>query len=424
MATRRTPNEHRQSERAAARRSHARQDSNAEMRRLRSDDAAETAKRPFPIGKIIIVAIIAAIVIVAVWLFSTTLSVQVTVNGTPLAIRGAKTVQVAARESGLPLNPGDLISLKGSVLEKGSGKPLTAIVNGEQVDDLDTPLHNGDDIQFSDGGDIVETYDEMIQIIPHGAEVYGIGVFREFQNIGFDGVLSIRTGTISGETISKHVFYPESLIYSKHNPDVGDKKILALTFDDGPNATYTPQVLDVLKENGAKATFFVLGNSIQEIGNEWVVQRAYDEGHQICSHTYDNAIESGENINSLNTAAQIKEIENGRDAITQALGVEASRIVRIPEGEMNSDTLKNLRPYIDVEVGWNIDSGDTLGIEADSIADMILGATPGDVILLHDGGGDRSATVEALRIALPQLKKDGWKFVTVNDLLEYPALTY
>ena len=149
---------------------------------------------------------------------------------------------------------------------------------------------------------------------------------------------------------------------------------------------------------------------------------AAEEGHQICSQTYDNAISAGGDINDLDAADQIDEIEKGRAAITQALETEASRIVRVPGDGMDADTLINLRPYIDVEVGWNVDTGDDLGLEAQSIADALLEATPGDVFLLRDGGGDRSATVEALRIALPQLKKEGWQFATVDDLMKYPAL--
>ena len=373
-------------------------------------------------GKIVLAAVLVAVFIAGVMLFSAAASVQVTVNGTPVAIRGAKTLQVAIKESGLPINPGDLISLQGNVLQKGKGEAVTAVVNGEETDDLDMPLHNGDDIQISDGGDIVEDYDEMIEVLQHNAETRGLGVFREFENYGMDGALSIRTGVLSGETVSKHLFYPIDLVFTKHNPNVGEKKVIALTFNDGPNATYTPQILDVLKENDAHATFFVLGNSIQELGNEWVVQRAAEEGHQICSQTYDNAIGAGGDINNLDAAAQVAEIEDGRAAITEALGTEASRIVRVPGGSMDSATLKNLRPYIEVEVGWNVDSRDDEGIEAQYIADTLLAATPGDVYLLHDGGADRSATVEALRIALPKLRKAGWKFVTIDDLRKYPPL--
>ena len=394
----------------------------SERRRNRQGADVPQPKRRVPVGKIALAAVLVVAAVAGVMLFSSAASLQVTVNGAPVAIRGAKTLQVAIKESGLPINPGDLISLQGNVLQKGKGKPVTAIVNGEEADDLDMPLHNGDEIQITDGGDIVEDYDEMIEVLQHNAETQGLGVFREFENVGMDGALSIRTGTLSGETISKHLFYPIDLVFAKHNPNVGEKKVIALTFNDGPNATYTPEILDVLKENDAHATFFVLGNSIQELGNEWVVQRAAEEGHQICSQTYDNAIGAGEDIDNLDAAAQIAEIEDGRAAITEALGTEASRIVRVPGGTMDAATLKNLRPYIDVEVGWNVDTRDDEGIEAQYIADALLAATPGDVFLLRDGGGDRSATVEALRIALPKLKKDGWRFVTVDDLLKYPPL--
>ena len=83
------------------------------------------------------------------------------------------------------------------------------------------------------------------------------------------------------------------------------------------------------------------------------------------------------------------------------------------------DIVWTLQPYIDAEIGWNVDTEDWRRPGADTIASRIMKAKPGSVILMHDGGGDRSQTVEALKKALPQLKQEGYRFVTISELLQY-----
>ena len=83
--------------------------------------------------------------------------------------------------------------------------------------------------------------------------------------------------------------------------------------------------------------------------------------------------------------------------------------------------MKTLRPYITSEIGWNVDTEDWKRPGADVIASRMLSVKPGQVILCHDGGGNRSQTVEALRQALPQLREQGYSFITIDELLKYPA---
>ena len=117
---------------------------------------------------------------------------------------------------------------------------------------------------------------------------------------------------------------------------------------------------------------------------------------------------------------QVAEIQKGYDAIEAATGTEASRAIRTPGGNFGPDVIRNLRPLITSEIGWNIDTTDWKRPGVDSIVAQIKSAKPGYIILMHDGGGDRSQTVEALRQALPYLKEQGYKFVTIDELLEYP----
>ena len=97
----------------------------------------------------------------------------------------------------------------------------------------------------------------------------------------------------------------------------------------------------------------------------------------------------------------------------------ASTVMRAPGGNFKGDIVWTLQPYIDAEIGWNVDTEDWRRPGADTIASRIMKAKPGSVILMHDGGGDRSQTVEALKKALPQLKQEGYRFVTISELLQY-----
>ena len=152
-----------------------------------------------------------------------------------------------------------------------------------------------------------------------------------------------------------------------------------------------------------------------------MVKRAADEGHQICTHSYDHASGSGRGVDMTRMSAdeQIAEVQKGQDAITQATGKEASKIFRSPGGNYHDEIIWTLQPYVTGEIGWNVDTEDWRRPGAEAIAQRLLSVKPGDVVLMHDGGGDRSQTIEALKIALPQLVEEGYKFVTIDQLIAY-----
>ena len=382
---------------------------------------AQGAARQIPVFRIGLVVVLAILLIFGVRLCSTVTPINVTVNGTEYAIRGDKNIDTAIKDSGLPINAGDLISLTGQVLEKHGGHPFAATVNGEPTTDGAYKLREGDVLTVTDGEDAVEPYDAVEEELPFSAEIRGSGSVHEFTE-GANGVLEKRTGRISGETVEKQTVAPTPLACTRHNLNTGAQKVIAITFDDGPSADYTGKILDILKANDAKATFFTVGTEIQEEGGADLVKRAYDEGHEICTHTYDHALPvGGLSITTMSPEAQIAEIEDGRKAISDATGVETSRIVRLPGGNMDENTVVNIAPYVEYEIGWNVDSADWTLPGVDVIYDAFMSVKPGDIVLCHDGGGDRSQTVEALQKALPELKKKGFTFVTVSEILQYPA---
>ena len=120
----------------------------------------------------------------------------------------------------------------------------------------------------------------------------------------------------------------------------------------------------------------------------------------------------------MSTAERQEEVQKGMDAIKNVTNKDASVYFRAPGGNFNDSVANDLRSMVQGEIGWNIDTEDWRRPGADTIASRIKSAGPGEVILMHDGGGDRSQTVAALREALPYLKSQGYKFVTISELIE------
>lgn len=384
----------------------------------RQNYGSAAASRP-PIFKIVVAVILVVAVVLVVRLCSAVLPINVTVNGTPYELHGAKTVQTAIKTSGLPINPGDLISLNGNVLEKSAGEPFLASVNGIETADPNYGLHDGDVVNITDGNDIVEDYEAEETPIPFGSSIVGVGAVHHFE-AGTEGTLETRTGLVSGETLEKQVVDPVDATCTQYNLNTGADKVIAFTFDDGPSSEYTASVLDILAENDAKATFFVIGENVEEYPN--LVKREYDEGHQVCTHTYDHADPvGGTDIGLMDAAGQIDEVVHGMQTITDVTGVEASLVTRMPGGNLSEDMVMNLYPYLEYEIGWNVDTVDWTLPGAEAIYQEMISVEPGDILLCHDGGGDRSQTVEALRRAVPYLKSKGFTFVTMDEILKYPA---
>lgn len=368
------------------------------------------------IGCVCLAALIGAVV------FFATAPINVTVNGQQVTVGGARTLEDAFVASGVSVKPGNLIAVDGSLLEEGAGNKFTATVNGDDESDAKRPLSESDTVVFANGDDVEEESTFTEEPLRYGATIDGTGAVHVIEGEGADGIKGIKTGSISGLTAESIVQQPTSVVCKRFNIDTGGEKVIALTFDDGPQTTYTSHILDILAANNAKATFFTVGTCITG-DNVGVVQRAQAEGHQVATHTYDHADGSGQGVNLgyMSDEEIVEEVAKGYECIESATGSPASRCIRTPGGNFGENVIVNLHPLIDAEIGWNIDTHDWERPGAASIESKILSAQPGHIILMHDGGGDRSQTVEALRSALPKLAAQGYRFVTVDELLQYAA---
>ncbi|MEF2966606.1 polysaccharide deacetylase family protein [Paenibacillus sp. M1] len=191
------------------------------------------------------------------------------------------------------------------------------------------------------------------------------------------------------------------------------KRQVALTFDDAPDNVFTPQVLDALKAAGVKATFFVIGNRAE--AHPDIMARIVREGHVVGNHSY-----SHPNLPKL-ADPRFREEVTRTDRIIRSYTGSTPTLFRPPYGNTDENQILWLTSLGKRIVGWNVDSLDWKGLDADQVSTNILGhILPGSIILQHAAGGegeDLSGTVAAIPRIVKSLKKDGVEFVTVDTLL-------
>jgi peptidoglycan/xylan/chitin deacetylase (PgdA/CDA1 family) len=189
------------------------------------------------------------------------------------------------------------------------------------------------------------------------------------------------------------------------------QKVVALTFDDGPWEKATPQILEVLKKNRIKATFFWIGKHLLLYPE--VARQVLDDGHVVGNHTWSHL------YTDVEPAIAAREIDNTSALMTKLLGVRTN-LFRPPGGRLKNGLVEYATKRKYLIALWSIDPRDShLPIKAEQIVDTVLKEIqPGGVILLHDGGGDRSATIKALPVLISRLRTKGYKFVTLPELLK------
>lgn len=215
------------------------------------------------------------------------------------------------------------------------------------------------------------------------------------------------TTTPSGTTADTD---PSSLA---NMPPSAEHPVIALTFDDGPSRTLTPQLLDVLKEKGVPATFFLLGVSVAD-ADPALLQRMIDEGHEIGNHSYDH--KSYKN----STEDEIREqLQKTNDLIYEAIGVTPT-IMRPPNGESNDAVLALSNEFGMAVVNWSYQSCPSDWVKENQTIEylsnyVIDNASNGHIVLLHD---IHQATVDSIAPMIDGLRAKGYRFVTVSELLE------
>ncbi|MFC3071396.1 glycosyltransferase [Phenylobacterium soli] len=260
----------------------------------------------------------------------------------------------------------------------------------------------------------------------------GLDILKPGQDVNFDGqgeVLHVSdtphpghralefdpdTGLISGETYDD---LPTSYVIQRYGFHPG---LVALTFDDGPDGRWTPQILDILKKKHAPATFFVIGKNMQRFPD--LVEREVNEGHDVGGHSWTHP-----NIAEIPAAQTTVEL-TATQRLFETITGHSTRLFRPPFfGDAEPSTPREVAPILAAQnqgylsVGLRIDPDDWKKPDPQHIVDTTIArlqdtVRPGQVVLLHDSGGDRSRTVAALPMLIDEIRAHGYRLVTVAEL--------
>ena len=186
---------------------------------------------------------------------------------------------------------------------------------------------------------------------------------------------------------------------------------IALTFDDGPHPRDTPRVLEALAKHGIRATFFLIGHEVERHPN--LVRRLHQSGHQPALHCYRHVPFPLENASTLKG-----QLDRSRKAIAEACGIppETIRDVRPPYGFFTAKTLSLLNAW-----GYRLALWDNMPLHfiqpaQRTIRRIVERTVPGSILVLHDGKGHGAKVAHILQIVLPQLKAEGFEFVTIEQM--------
>ena len=230
------------------------------------------------------------------------------------------------------------------------------------------------------------------------------------RDLAFDA----KTNLITNETM---LTYPSPYVVTRYGGK--DKTKLALTFDDGPDPQFTPKILDILKQYQIPATFFIVGTNGDTQSD--LLQRIVKEGHEIGNHTFTHP-----DVSAITPEQLTLELNATQRLLEGRLGLR-SVLFRPPYGEdVEPETPEQVKPLVMTSdlgyytIGMGIDPKDWHNPGVDSIVNETIRQAQdhdGNIILLHDGGGDRSETIAALPRLIEQLRAQGYQFVTVSDLM-------
>lgn len=221
-----------------------------------------------------------------------------------------------------------------------------------------------------------------------------------------------RDNRMLGEADLERLF-PEVVLRQRK----GNEKLVALTFDDGPDDVYTPAILDILKQKQVRATFFTIGNRMEQYPE--VTRRIIEEGHLIGNHTYTHP-------NTGKPMGEQLRIELERtEAVLAKFNVSPSYLFRPPYGALTVPAALEVANMGYRLALWSIDSLDWRGLSKEEVLNNVLPqVTPGCVVLMHSAGGpgeDLSGTVLALPEIIDYLKQQGYTFVTIDEMFPLPG---
>lgn len=364
---------------------------------------------------IIAAAILCAIAMLGAMLWWLNRPVPITVDGEGIEVRIGSSLDEVAKAVRLDVTPGDYVSVLNEVISEGKGHAYTVTIDGSELspDDAASYRVKGDEtIGFSDGSSITEPYTATTEpIMPYLRMEGGGYVLQYISQWGYAGELEHRTGEETGQKADVVTKEAQDCVITCMDPYLdNDRKLVALTFDDGPSDPYTEQYLEILEAHDVKATFFNLGENAESYPA--IAKRVVEAGHQLCNHTM-----AHNQLTAVDEETVYDEITRSAKALEEAAGVRTTHI-RPPYGDFTERSWLGSGGSITASIRWTGDSQDWALPGSDAIvSNSLINLHSGTIILMHDGGGDRSQDVAALPVLIEELQAQGYEFVTISDLM-------
>ncbi|MCX8033224.1 MAG: polysaccharide deacetylase family protein [Thermoleophilia bacterium] len=321
----------------------------------------------------------------------------VEINNASLAVSGAPRPQELLDLLGVVARPGSALDLTGDVMRLGGGAPPTE-------PPPDVTLHDGASLTVSHGDHQLEGIKRILETLPPETVVEGSGPVVYLAQKGAPGEREVFKGLSSGKQAASFTLRaPTNTVIKKTNAAPPGQKIAALTFDDGPGP-YTGRVLTALASKHVSATFFVLGSSAAS--SPEIIRKIRAAGHEIENHTWSHAI-----LTKLSPQDIRKELLRTNQVVGK------TRYLRPPYGIYDDRVAAEAAALGMQLVLWTVDTRDWEHPEVASILARVKEETrPGAIILMHDGGKNREATVQAIPKVVDWLLEQGYSLTTVERL--------
>lgn len=336
-------------------------------------------------------------------------AVPVRVNGQSVVFRANENVASLVKRAGFRGVVGDLLDVEGEVLVPGGGWEQKVLLNGRPATS-DTPVDPRARVDVLPAMDRQERIVTEVVDIVAADKIEGSGPYVIVKDVGFVGKKLTAKGRRSGKLMSARNLAgarPFHLARTDQKPE----KVVALTFDDGPTPPYTLEIVRILKEMYATGTFFVIGSQASMYPD--TVRAVNEAGLPLANHSYSHS-----RLDYAPPDGIAAELDAASNTVASLTG---SRPVwfRPPYGATSPVLEQVAANHGYRTIRWTVDSMDWAGLSAPALADKILREVhPGAVVLMHDGGGNRSSTVNALPLIIKGLYEQGYSLVTLDQLTQ------
>ncbi len=355
------------------------------------------------------IAIILILITIALWIFGwlRLVTIPVSVNGIRIYVRYGESVRNAIINAGYKINYGKTLAVNGSVIKGRQGKPPIVYFN-KNIVSFNYPIKTPGSLTYISGRDIYEPHEHRYEIFQKEPIVIGNGPFVKLESIQTGGLREVIAGKISGKKIIVELRAAKPAVYKK--TDGSNQKLCALTFDDGPSI-YTKPILKILDTYGVKATFFLIGKHVEKYPD--IARLVVSKGHTIGNHTY-----SHPPLGKISSSEVKREIALAEKAIFKATGVKPVWF-RPPMRSLSYDIFVISEKAGLKIVLWDVDPSDWKKPGSSVIyTEVVKSVKPNSVVLLHDGGGNRTQTISALPAIIEALQRKGYVFVPLDFFLK------